>query len=136
MCFLTKIKIIVLFFFLMIRRPPRSTLFPYTTLFRSPRERVRGRTAAVHPQPSGRRPGRALPRPDAIPAASRRYPSYGGWAGPEAGSSIDGIAPHLTRKEAAPAVVDLLTALWRDPAAVIARHRSATPLPAPRPPAR
>src|SRR5438034_4015192 len=24
----------------MIRRPPRSTLFPYTTLFRSPRERV------------------------------------------------------------------------------------------------
>src|SRR2546426_107628 len=33
----------VLFFFLMIRRPPRSTLFPYTTLFRSPAllERVR-----------------------------------------------------------------------------------------------
>src|SRR5260370_30487855 len=26
----------LLFFFLMIRRPPRSTLFPYTTLFRSP----------------------------------------------------------------------------------------------------
>src|SRR5690349_22228888 len=25
----------LLFFFLMIRRPPRSTLFPYTTLFRS-----------------------------------------------------------------------------------------------------
>src|SRR6266513_2686549 len=30
-----------LFFFLMIRRPPRSTLFPYTTLFRSP-ARCRG----------------------------------------------------------------------------------------------
>src|SRR3712207_7600529 len=28
----------MLFFFLMIRRPPRSTLFPYTTLFRSVRE--------------------------------------------------------------------------------------------------
>src|SRR2546427_9474225 len=28
-----------LFFFLMIRRPPRSTLFPYTTLFRSCRLR-------------------------------------------------------------------------------------------------
>src|SRR6202140_2489738 len=28
-------KFMVLFFFLMIRRPPRSTLFPYTTLFRS-----------------------------------------------------------------------------------------------------
>src|SRR5690348_17918195 len=27
------------FFFLMIRRPPRSTLFPYTTLFRSPLRR-------------------------------------------------------------------------------------------------
>src|SRR5256885_17253844 len=28
------------FFFLMIRRPPRSTLFPYTTLFRSYREEL------------------------------------------------------------------------------------------------
>src|SRR3712207_7961254 len=28
---------LVFFFFLMIRRPPRSTLFPYTTLFRSRR---------------------------------------------------------------------------------------------------
>src|SRR2546422_6914519 len=28
---------LLIFFFLMIRRPPRSTLFPYTTLFRSPR---------------------------------------------------------------------------------------------------
>src|SRR6266540_4492188 len=28
------------FFFLMIRRPPRSTLFPYTTLFRSLRPRL------------------------------------------------------------------------------------------------
>src|SRR2546429_6589516 len=32
----------LIFFFLMIRRPPRSTLFPYTTLFRSVRVR-RGR---------------------------------------------------------------------------------------------
>src|SRR2546430_7238716 len=30
---------LTLFFFLMIRRPPRSTLFPYTTLFRSPLHR-------------------------------------------------------------------------------------------------
>src|SRR5688572_31043888 len=28
-------RFLFLFFFLMIRRPPRSTLFPYTTLFRS-----------------------------------------------------------------------------------------------------
>src|SRR3712207_8293037 len=27
--------LLLIFFFLMIRRPPRSTLFPYTTLFRS-----------------------------------------------------------------------------------------------------
>src|SRR3712207_7318483 len=30
------------FFFLMIRRPPRSTLFPYTTLFRSMTEQPKG----------------------------------------------------------------------------------------------
>src|SRR3712207_8716011 len=33
--------LVLLFFFLMIRRPPRSTLFPYTTLFRSGREQDR-----------------------------------------------------------------------------------------------
>src|SRR2546427_929450 len=31
---------LLLFFFLMIRRPPRSTLFPYTTLFRSGDKRI------------------------------------------------------------------------------------------------
>src|SRR2546427_11396572 len=30
-------RVCAFFFFLMIRRPPRSTLFPYTTLFRSAR---------------------------------------------------------------------------------------------------
>src|SRR3972149_9877900 len=33
----------VFFFFLMIRRPPRSTLFPYTTLFRSAMHEIRNR---------------------------------------------------------------------------------------------
>src|SRR5437660_10184419 len=37
-----------LFFFLMIRRPPRSTLFPYTTLFRS----LSGRLGLVNFDPS------------------------------------------------------------------------------------
>src|SRR2546429_5362712 len=32
---LCSVCLYVVFFFLMIRRPPRSTLFPYTTLFRS-----------------------------------------------------------------------------------------------------
>src|SRR3712207_9118106 len=42
------------FFFLMIRRPPRSTLFPYTTLFRSLGGRRHG---AAHPRPRARRQG-------------------------------------------------------------------------------
>src|SRR3712207_8647377 len=35
----------------MIRRPPRSTLFPYTTLFRSGRRTSCGRRAAAHVAP-------------------------------------------------------------------------------------
>src|SRR3712207_7707363 len=41
-----------MFFFLMIRRPPRSTLFPYTTLFRSSARR--GDVACVTLRPSCR----------------------------------------------------------------------------------
>src|SRR5258708_27423865 len=37
----------VSFFFLMIRRPPRSTLFPYTTLFRSLLSPVPGKVAWI-----------------------------------------------------------------------------------------
>src|SRR2546430_14462337 len=40
----------LIFFFLMIRRPPRSTLFPYTTLFRS----AHRRDQAGHPVDLGR----------------------------------------------------------------------------------
>src|SRR6266704_3490663 len=47
------------FFFLMIRRPPRSTLFPYTTLFRSartpPRTRAARRSGASAPDPAADR---------------------------------------------------------------------------------
>src|SRR6266702_5683199 len=46
------------FFFLMIRRPPRSTLFPYTTLFRSPGS---GR-CRPSPPPPGTAPRRARSR--------------------------------------------------------------------------
>src|SRR6476469_10096352 len=48
------------FFFLMIRRPPRSTLFPYTTLFRSLPQ-----TSARHHRERARRadrPGAPAPR--------------------------------------------------------------------------
>src|SRR2546422_7314823 len=44
-----------LFFFLMIRRPPRSTLFPYTTLFRSSVLLVRASRARGHSEDQGRR---------------------------------------------------------------------------------
>src|SRR5258708_27938288 len=51
----------------MIRRPPRSTLFPYTTLFRSPRD-----LPVVQPRHEGRaRSGRA-------PRADRRLPQAQG----------------------------------------------------------
>src|SRR5256885_5968154 len=39
-----------LFFFLMIRRPPRSTLFPYTTLFRSVLWNVKRRSKLPDPE--------------------------------------------------------------------------------------
>src|SRR5260370_10463793 len=58
------------FFFLMIRRPPRSTLFPYTTLFRSPQQRVAelgpGRALAPRPPPGDDA------RPEADPAGRAR----------------------------------------------------------------
>src|SRR2546429_1312996 len=64
----------LLFFFLMIRRPPRSTLFPYTTLFRSPlRDPDRyGPRQDAHDDPPHRDHGRhgepALRAPDALGA--------------------------------------------------------------------
>src|SRR2546422_8400520 len=52
------------FFFLMIRRPPRSTLFPYTTLFRSRRSGARSR-------PRRARSCSGLPSSTSLPACSR-----------------------------------------------------------------
>src|SRR3990170_7851226 len=49
------------FFFLMMRRPPRSTLFPYTTLFRS-----------IPACRSGREPFRAPDSPDARDEEDRK----------------------------------------------------------------
>src|SRR5690348_17421562 len=43
----------VIFFFLMIRPPPRSTLFPYTTLFRSTPSRYSRVCAEVQPRSRG-----------------------------------------------------------------------------------
>src|SRR2546426_8536534 len=54
----------VFFFFLMIRRPPRSTLFPYTTLFRS--------RVLLRPERSARRQ-RFLPGLVVVPVTDRPF---------------------------------------------------------------
>src|SRR5438105_12302291 len=61
----------------MIRRPPRSTLFPYTTLFRSLLGRAHGRARApplgARGDPAGARPLRRLDRdPLLVPAGDLR----------------------------------------------------------------
>src|SRR3712207_7905880 len=60
----------LLFFFLMIRRPPRSTLFPYTTLFRSiipPSRTARGCGCRSPPAAGGRRERPARSRTRILP---------------------------------------------------------------------
>src|SRR6266436_1802012 len=62
------------FFFLMLRRPPRSTLFPYTTLFRS-RRRARPRSLSSCCDP-GRGRGRPRDRKSTRLNSSHGYISY------------------------------------------------------------
>src|SRR5215510_15814439 len=52
-----RVLFVLAFFFLMIRRPPRSTLFPYTTLFRSAPRLARRADRQPPPAPHSRRPG-------------------------------------------------------------------------------
>src|SRR6266436_5278683 len=90
---------ILCFFFLMIRRPPRSTLFPYTTLFRADvrhRAACGGRFVASlqdsTASASSRSAARRGPTPHSRhPGAARRETA--GWAG--SGSQIDRAAPHV-----------------------------------------
>src|SRR5215204_6154803 len=49
--------VVSVFFFLMRRRPPRSTLFPYTTLFRSPRRRTQHAGRGSRQRAAARRSG-------------------------------------------------------------------------------
>src|SRR2546426_10550296 len=55
-----------LFFFLMIRRPPRSTLFPYTTLFRSLVTQARRRDALAASVAVDKAPGISCKRKDIL----------------------------------------------------------------------
>src|SRR3712207_3153461 len=67
----------------MIRRPPRSTLFPYTTLFRSRRVAGRGAAGTGRPATGGAAgtPARAAGRAAALRGGGRRR--AGGGAGPD-----------------------------------------------------
>src|SRR5438874_8931703 len=98
-----------LFFFLMIRRPPRSTLFPYTTLFRS--EGVALRLRAPAPAARHRRAGHAArhpaPRPGRDPqrAASRhagRPALPGGQLRRRAAAAVRGVRQDAARAAALP----------------------------------
>src|SRR5205809_5136245 len=65
-------RILVSFFFFMLRRPPRSTLFPYTTLFRPPRARHAGGAGGSDPPRPGARGDRKSTRLN----SSHGYISY------------------------------------------------------------
>src|SRR5690348_18013793 len=61
----------LLFFFLMIRRPPRSTLFPYTTLFRSRSSTTSAKSKEGSPTGSTSLAGRVPTSPSRTPAYHR-----------------------------------------------------------------
>src|SRR5579862_7737823 len=95
MYFLYAFPFVFLFFFLMIRRPPRSTLFPYTTLFRSPRRRVAGGPGGRR-GPHGREPRRPAPLRDRR-AARRRARAPGQCRRPRRDAARAPRAAHLLR---------------------------------------
>src|SRR6266540_7103789 len=66
------------FFFLMIRRPPRSTLFPYTTLFRSQPEAAQAEPRLPRPGAAAVAAQPAPPRRGAPRAACGRHRRRGG----------------------------------------------------------
>src|SRR5215211_9024700 len=75
------------FFFLMIRLPPRSTLFPYTTLFRSGRKRVCARC------------GKPMVCPGPVDISLRDHPNQIGRATSELQSHSDLVCRLLLEKK-------------------------------------
>src|SRR3989449_5736298 len=99
------------FFFLMIRRPPRSTLFPYTTLFRSvhlaggARLRVRrprgnGRVRAGLPRGRGGDADVALIRPDHRARARGGEGARGARLAVPDGAHVRGLGPRTRERSA------------------------------------
>src|SRR3712207_8391568 len=84
-----------LFFFLMIRRPPRSTLFPYTTLFRSRVPQTAHRERPATSPRSGAVIGGRAPL-DPLAAALDAYPA----ASPGLGVRLDRKSTRLNSSHA------------------------------------
>src|SRR2546425_4225000 len=87
------------FFFLMIRRPPRSTLFPYTTLFRSRRGDAGG---AARDRGVGAGPARFRARRGAGAAARQGARRGGGVRGSSQGHQPDGGRRDRRARDPAP----------------------------------
>src|SRR3712207_9087047 len=88
-----------LFFFLMIRRPPRSTLFPYTTLFRSREQYATSEDEAdrwYSDADNNRRPPELLPRDEVARAINSEVKA--GRGSPHGGVFLD-IASRLKPEE-------------------------------------
>src|SRR5256885_13717694 len=94
----------------MIRRPPRSTLFPYTTLFRS---LLRQKRKAHHDQSNARSVGAANPAADAVGGCIGASPGAGGlvgirkapmgrWAARIAGAALCARAGHAAAADRDP----------------------------------
>src|SRR3712207_2225008 len=85
----------------MIRRPPRSTLFPYTTLFRSPAGSCGSpdpwRRRRSRPTRSSRRSGSSSPMAEAYVYDAVRTP-FGRYGGALAGVRPDDLAAHVVRE--------------------------------------
>src|SRR6266566_7724105 len=115
-CFTSLGPLVYLLFFLMIRRPPRSTLFPYTTLFRSSAGpgRLRGRTRAARGRACGAgrssradaaaraatSPGRCAAGPAALPAGPTAGPltDQPGFLQPGQGQVQEPVRPPLLQQ--------------------------------------
>src|SRR3712207_6856984 len=82
----------------MIRRPPRSTLFPYTTLFRSRPHWAGQRFVPLRSQAEAERPGQGDPaRPPADEPAGGTHRADGGACG---GSAVDRKSTRLNSSHA------------------------------------
>src|SRR6266436_3125415 len=91
------------FFFLMIRRPPRSTLFPYTTLFRSaalPRLEAQLEGDCRRARAGARAAGAAAPNRELryLPSTGLRYGGFDGCVGRRADEKIRLSQVHHSRR--------------------------------------